>query len=278
MGSTTRTRRLRGLQEEVEEVEEVEDPGDETTDANITRIGDVSLSKVDGSTVCGGTLAGQGFTNELTGTVADVSSAAGNTVNVCGVITVTEEECAEEECLREHYEGIVAELHEFVNNGDLTLAINRKAMGRLPPVPELQVVNAVNGSLTTQNLLLPGTITGNLDWKFFQGSDLDTCQEKVYFTEGEDHYDNLYDCCLAHFQWNVEDCCGKGKGCPELGIASIEEVVNAEGDVVEFYPTWETGRLCDSKPKDDFEAWEATRYPTLELCFEAHFPNDDSCN
>merc|ERR1712029_258904 len=131
MGSTTRTRRLRGLQEEVEEVEEVEDPGDETTDANITKIGNVSLSKVDGSTVCGGSLEGQGFTNELTGTIADVSSAAGTTVNICGFITVTEEECAKEECLTEHYEGIRLGLQEFDKNGDLTSGINSKSMKRL---------------------------------------------------------------------------------------------------------------------------------------------------
>merc|ERR1712174_173662 len=187
-----------------------------------------------------------------------------------------EDECADPECLNEHYEGIRHELEEFVDNGDLTLAINRRAMSRLPPVPELQVVSAVPGTFTASNLLLPATITGDLDWKFFHGSNLESCDKKVFFSEGEDSYDNLYDCCLAAFQWDVEGCCAKGEGCPEIGISAVEEVLNAEGDVIEFYPTWESGNLCDSKPSSDFESWEVS-YPTLEMCCDAHFPNDNTC-
>jgi hypothetical protein len=239
-----------------------------TTDANITKIGGVSLSKVDGSTVCGGSLGGQGFINELTGTAPDIESASDTIVTICGVITVEEENCKEEACLREHYQAIAHELEEFVDNGDLTLAINRRSASRLPPVPELQVVSALPFSLTTNNLVLPATITGDINFQYFHGSDLETCMEKVVFHEGETPYENLVDCCNAHFQWDVEGCCAKGGGCPEIGVAAIEEVTDASGEVLRFFPTWQAGKLCDSKTT--FESWEVS-YTTLDECCDFHF-------
>jgi hypothetical protein len=60
----------------------------EDSDANVTCVGDVSLSKVAGgagSTVCGGSLGDQGFINDQTGSTADLSYPPESTT-VCGVI------------------------------------------------------------------------------------------------------------------------------------------------------------------------------------------------
>ena len=243
-------------------------------DANITKIGDVSLSKVDGSTVCGGPLGGQGFVNDLTGTVPDSEAAEFTVVTVCGVITIKEEECVEESCLNERYTEVVDRLDEFVNNGDFTLAINRRSAVRLPPVPELQSVSGLPNSLTTQNLLLPATITGDLNLRFYQGSDLTTCMEKSIFQTYEDPYDDLQTCCEDNFGWNVPSCCANGGGCPGLGIEGGVEVTDADGDVVRFYPTWIRGRLCDSK--SSFYAGEAS-FATLDQCCAEYFPSDRDC-
>jgi hypothetical protein len=248
--------------------------GDNTTaDTNITRIGGVSLSKVQGSTVCGGSLAGQIFINDLTGTVANLSAAANNTLEVCGVITVKEEVCKNETCLREHYQKIKAELSHFVDDGDLSLAINRRATSRLPPVPELFNVIVVPSSLTTQNLLLPATVTGEINFKYYQGSNLETCEEKVVFKPYETSYDILYDCCKQHFQWNVNLCCTKGGGCPEINITSstVTTTSSTSGQkVVLYYPTWVAGQLCGSKPADQIQSWEQS-YSTRDECCEKHF-------
>lgn len=134
-------------------------------DLMITKVGGVSLSKVSGSTVCGGSLSGQGFVNELTGTVPDVEAAQNTVVSICGVITVEEADCVDESCLTEHYHEISHNLEDFVNNGDLTVAINEHSTNRLPPVQELQSVTALPLSFKSENLLLPATFTGDLNLK-----------------------------------------------------------------------------------------------------------------
>mmetsp|Transcript_32451 Transcript_32451/g.58651 ORF Transcript_32451/g.58651 Transcript_32451/m.58651 type:complete len:1622 (-) Transcript_32451:91-4956(-) len=245
-----------------------------SADANITKIGGVSLSKIDGSTVCGGSLGGQGFINELTGTVPDIEAAEATTVNVCGVITVEEGECLDEACLNEHYQELVHELEEFVNNGDLTLAINRRAERRLPPVPELRGVTALPFSLTTQNLLLPATITGDLNLQFYQGSDLTTCTAKSVFQDFEHPYDSLHTCCEKEFSWAINKCCADGGGCPEIGVAAEEEVTDDNGDVVRFFPTWITGKLCESRTSAFVGE---TSFATLAECCNQHFPRDQDC-
>ncbi|KAL7555014.1 hypothetical protein ACHAWF_018715 [Thalassiosira exigua] len=251
------------------------DEGHITTAANISKLGGVSLTEDDGTTVCGGDLAGEGFTNELTGTTVDIAAAADNVATVCGTVTVEEEECTSEACLNEHYNDIVQELEEFVNNGEFTEAIRSRAETRLPSVPELMPVEALAHTLTTQNLVLPATITGDLDWKFFHGSDLTTCMQKVVFQPNETPYDNLVDCCTTHFQWDVEGCCSKGGGCPEMGIAAdVAPDEDAEGTVEYYFPTWVEGKLCDKKAQ--FEDWENEKYNTLAECCDAKFPGFDN--
>ena len=141
-----------------------------SADTNITKIGSVSLGKVLGTTVCGGSLEGEDFINELTGAVPDLLAAANKNITVCGVITVKEQECKDVACLNEHYAAVKEELNRFVDDGDLTLAINRLSTIRLPPVPELLNVIGAPLSLTTQNLVLPATITGDINFKYFRGS------------------------------------------------------------------------------------------------------------
>lgn len=248
-------------------------------DANITRIGGVSLTKVDGSTVCGGTLGGQEFINELTGTVPDIAGAAQQTQQVCGVITVEEQECRDVACLEERYHGIVEELDKFVWHGDLTLAINRRSFSRLPPVPELWNVTVVPFTLETKNLLLPATFTGDLDLKYYFGSDLYTCMEKpkAALLPNELPFDNLAECCNDHFWWGVEQCCELGGGCTDVRRRRIEAAATEDTGYAEprFFPTWEKGKLCDSKRV--FESWENPPYTTLDECCEEYFPSDTSC-
>jgi len=268
---TTRRLRKRSLH--------TEDGVDVTTiDATVTKIGGVSLSKVDGSTVCGGDLGGQGFINDLTGTTPDIGSAADSVVSVCGVITVEEEDCKEEACLTEHYHLISDELKHFVNDGDLSLAIKRRSVNRLPPVPELQVTTALDGTMSTSNLLLPATVTGDLDTKYYQGPDPDTCLEKPFFLPGEVPYEDLSECCTNHYQWDINACCSKGGGCPDMGIAAIADVVDESGQIVGFYPAYgKDGKLCDSKLASAFETWE-NNYSTLDECCDVHFSyNLQSC-
>jgi hypothetical protein len=185
---------------------------DTSVDANITNIGDVTLTKIDGSTICGGSLTG-GFINDNTGVLPDIEAAANNVPKVCGVITVKEEECKEEACLREHYQSIGNTLSQFTSSGDLTSTINLLALTRLPPVPELQAVSAIPSSMRTKNLLLPATVTGDLDLAYYHGSDLETCMEKAVFLPYDTKYEKLIDCCTAHFAWDLAGCCAKGGGC-----------------------------------------------------------------
>lgn len=245
-----------------------------TTDANITKIGGVSLTKVSGSTVCGGSLGGQGFINDLTGTMPDINAASDTSVTVCGVITVEERDCKDEECLHDHYDAVKAELAEFTNNGDLTLAIYRRSGSRLPPVPELQAVTAVNGTMHAYNLLLPATITGDLDLKFYHGADAVSCMEKVVFQPGETPYDTLDECCSNHYGWDVEGCCQKMGGCPTLGIAGIDAADDSSQQAAipneRWYPSW-TGTMCSKKA--NFDSWEQN-YGTLNKCCSAHFSGD----
>lgn len=248
-----------------------EDWGDLTTvDANITKIGGVSLSKVDGSTVCGGSLGGQGFINELTGSQPDIEGADGSTTTVCGVITVEEDECKDEECLLEHFDAITVELMQFTMSGDLTLAINNRARNRLPPVPELQVVTATPFSMETLGLIMPETITGELNLQFYHGSDLDTCMEKSVFQSSETRYETLDQCCETHFSWGFEKCCRLGGGCLDSGIAGIPE--DAEELPLRWFPTW-TGKKCSSKRV--FDAWETENYGSLAQCCNTHFTRSD---
>ena len=236
-----------------------------TADSKINKVGDVTLEEVDGSTVCGGSLGGQGFINESMGTLPDIEAAQSTKISVCGEITVEEEECKEEGCLREHYDLIVHRLEDFVNLGDLTLAINNRAKDRLPPVPELYQVSVVPFTFKSHNLLLPVTVTGDLNTGFYFGSNPTTCDEKAVFLETEQKYNNLHDCCLQWFGWNVEQCCADGGGCPELGIEARAE---------RFFPTWISGRLCDSKTSF-YEEEES--FATLDECCDKWFADDLSC-
>jgi len=248
------------------------------TDANITKIGGVSLSKVEGSTVCGGTLGGQGFINDLTGTTPDIEAAADTVTSVCGVITVEDDQgCTTEECLMQHYNDVHQEMTEFVNNGDLTLTIKRQATERLPPVPELQFTFALPFTLTTQNLLLPASISGDIDrsyipWTPNRGAG-QSCYEfpTIGVREGTPKYSTLQECCEQHHSWQVESCCANGPGgCPDLGVRSLRE----EGPY--FYPTWEKRKLCSSKmalePYDSPEM----HFQSLEECCDEYFPGFDN--
>lgn len=237
-----------------------------TTDTNITKIGSVSLSKVQGSTVCGGSLSGQTFINELTGTAPDLSAAVNNTISVCGVITVEDKTCKDEACLREHYQSVKGELTNYVDGGGLTTSIRERATTRLPPVPELYNVIGVSASLETSNLVLPATIVGGLNLQFYRGSNLETCEQKAVFMATEVKYEKLYDCCRQHFSWDVAGCCSKGAGgCPETGVVASPPPVT-----VRYYPTWVAGQLCGSKPSDKIETWEQN-YATRDECCEKHF-------
>ena len=238
-----------------------------SSDTNITKIGSVSLSKVQGSTVCGGSLSGQTFINDKTGTVPDLSASVNNTLSVCGVITVEEEICKDEACLREKYQAVKGELNNYVNDGSLTSSIVQRAYTRLPPVPELYYVMGVSASLTTQNLVLPATITGGLNLQYYRGSNLETCEQKAVFLATEVKYEKLYDCCRQHFSWNVNGCCSKGAGgCPEL----VSAYPTTPPVTVRYYPTWVAGQLCGSKTSDKFESWEQN-YATRDECCEKHF-------
>lgn len=232
------------------------------TDANITSIGNVTLAKEKGSTVCGGSLEGQDFINEQTFIAPDIAAAAEKITRVCGVITVEAADCSQEDCLREDYQNITAVMTEYVNDGGLKKSLNKMAETNLPPVLELQKVSAVDGSFTTSNLLLPATITGDQILKYYHGSDLGTCMDKTFFLETEIPYDTLYECCKVAFHYDVRSCCIKGGGCPELNI---------DMDSIEFFPVWSTEKMCDSKPTVSFESWETNRFETIDECCDFYF-------
>jgi len=183
------------------------------SDANITRVGDASLTKVDGSTKCGGSLEGQDFINDLTGTIGqpDLSNLP-NSTSVCGLITTESYDCTKDECLNVIYQNIISALSVYVDDGSLTTNLNSLATTRLPPVEELQVADGIPGSLSTYNLLLPTTISSQLgDLKYFK--DNDSCGQKTAFTSWETKYDTLLDCCSANFNWKLNECCTEGGGC-----------------------------------------------------------------
>merc|ERR1712194_11708 len=242
-----------------------------SADSMITKVGGISLSKVSGSTVCGGSLSGQGFVNDLTGTTPDIEAARDTTMSICGVITVEEKECVDEACLTEHFHDITHDLENFVDHGDLTLSINEHSTSRLPPVPELQAVMVSPFSLKTMNLVLPATFTGDLNLKYYQGSDLTTCMSKAFFTAFEHPYETLHECCEDKFGYNLDKCCAEGGGCPEIGVVATQGVTDESGGAVRFFPTWEKGKLCDSK--SDFSGWELS-YTSLNECCAGHFAYD----
>ena len=258
-----------------------------SADTNITKVGSVSLSKVLGSTVCGGSLAGGSFINEKTGTVPDIAAAESNIVEICGVITVKEESCKDETCLREHYQEVKSKLTSYVNDGSFTTELNRRATTRLPPVPELFFVSGVSSTFEAQPPLLPATVTGDLEYTYFQGTALDTCDKKptTAMKRHEVGYDKLSDCCATEFSWNQAVCCAKGGGCEDdtpVTVAaaltgSTNTAVNTTADEAlsvvfptRFYPTWEAGQLCGSKPLNQFQSWEV-HFATRSECCEKYF-------
>lgn len=154
------------------------------SDANITRVGDATLTKVDGSTQCGGSLAGQDFINDMTGTAPDMSDLPDISTSVCGVITTESYDCTQDDCLYSIYDSIVASLNSYIDSGGFTAALNELATTRLPPVPELQVAGGETSSLDTFNLLLPTTMSDALgDRKF--AKDGQQCVTKTAFPEWE---------------------------------------------------------------------------------------------
>ena len=185
----------------------------EGSDANITRVGEASLTKVDGSTQCGGSLEGQGFINDQTGTIGDPDlSNLPESTTVCGVISTESYDCTEDECLNVIYQNLVSNLNTYIDDGSFTANLNNLATVRLPPVQELQVADATEESLTTFNLLLPTTISSQLgDLKYFK--DNQSCGQKTAFASWEVKYDTLLDCCSANFNWMLEECCNEGGGC-----------------------------------------------------------------
>jgi hypothetical protein len=232
------------------------------SDAFISTLGNVTLTKNDGSTTCGGSLEGQSFINDKTGQTPDIVAAANTITTVCGEITVEDGICTEKDCMLDHYQNLTQIFREYVNDGTFASTLNELAEIRLPPVPELQSVTGVADSFTSYNLLLPSTITGEGKYKYYHGSDLETCMEKTFFLATETPYETLYECCSVSFHYDIRTCCMKGGGCPELGIAE---------DKVEYFPTWVPEKLCDSKLSANFDAWESQRYETIEGCCKEHF-------
>ena len=154
------------------------------SDANITRIGDATLTKVDGSTQCGGSLGGQGFINDFTGTAPDLTNVPDSSTTVCGVITTESYDCTLDDCLNDLHDAIVVSLNSYINTGEFTDTLQTLATKRLPPVPELQIAEGESGTLNTFNLLLPTTMSAQLgDLKY--AVDGQQCVTKTAFTSWE---------------------------------------------------------------------------------------------
>ncbi len=83
----------------------------------------------------------------------------------------------------------------YIDDGSLTTLVRVHATTRLPPVPKLFNVIGISASLETQNLVLPATITGNINLQYYQGRNLETCAQKAVFTATEVKYEKLYDGC-----------------------------------------------------------------------------------
>merc|ERR1711897_118909 len=85
-------------------------------------------------------------------------------------------------------------------------------------------------TLTTQDLLLPASISGDIDksyipWTPDQGAG-QSCYEfpTIGVREGTPKYSTLRECCEQHHSWQVESCCANGPGgCPDLGVRSLGE-------------------------------------------------------
>lgn len=240
--------------------------GDDS-DANITRLGDVSLGKIDGgagSTTCGGALDGQDFINDSTGTNPDLSNPPSSTT-VCGVISSRSYDCSQDDCLMAKYDELVNTMNNYVDDGSMTSTLQSRAHTRLPPVPELKQASTLSGTFTTTNLLLPATISSSLgEAKYFK--DNQSCGTKTAFASWEVPFDSLQECCEAHFNWKLDTCCAEGGGCDDVSISDPSFVPVSEL----FYPTWTTGSLCDRKMEDSFESWEQS-YSTLKECCTEHF-------
>ncbi|KAL3782315.1 hypothetical protein HJC23_001923 [Cyclotella cryptica] len=249
--------------------------GDDS-DTNVTLIGDVALTKIDGgagSTVCGGRLGDQGFINNQTGSVPDLSNPPSSTT-VCGVISTRSYNCTQDVCLVAKYDKIVNDLTASINDGSMTNVLQARATGRLPPVPELKQAAAIPGTFSTSNLLLPATISSQLgETKFFK--DGQKCGTKTAFASWEIPYDSLIDCCTANFNWQFDTCCAQGGGCNDN--ASISNPMVTPTMTLLYYPTWTSGSLCDRKPQDSFEVWDLT-YTSLKECCKDKFAWDyDNC-
>ena len=151
----------------------------------ITRVGDTSLTKVGGSTQCGGSLGGQGFVNDLTGTTPDLTAVSStSSTSICGVITTESYDCTQDACLTDIYDYIVSGLNGYINSGDLTSTLQSLATTRLPPVPELQIAVAQPGTLNTFNLLLPTTISNQIG-ELKYAKDGNQCITKTAFATWE---------------------------------------------------------------------------------------------
>lgn len=258
----------------------------EGSDAFITRVGDASLSKVDGgagSTVCGGSLEGD-FINDKTGSFSDLSTGVATTV--CGQVTHRSYECTQDECLNTLYNTIVDDLTSYIHTGTFTTMMKSRATTRLPPVPELQVASAAANSLSAFGLLLPATISSQLgDLKYFK--DNQSCGKKTAFAAWEAAYDTLQECCAANFNWQLDQCCSDGGGCggsitPSSTTVATSATTSAANSVVittvaplRYYASWTSGQLCSAKAT--FDTWETSYFSLKECCTEKFNYSYEAC-
>jgi hypothetical protein len=252
------------------------------SDANITRVGDVSLGKIAGgagSTTCGGSLDGQDFINDNTGRPPDLSNPPSSTT-VCGVISTRSYNCTQEDCLMAKHDSLVQDMTTYVNDGSMTTALQSRAHTRLPPVPELEEASSIPGTFSAFDLLLPATISASLgEAKYFK--DNQSCGTKTAFASWETPYDSLLECCDAHFNWKLDECCAEGGGCD--GVSNTDPSFTPDSPPVElYYATWTSGSLCDKKNENSFDSWE-TPYTTLKDCCQMYYDTwgskhyDDCC-
>ena len=186
----------------------------DSSDANITRVGDATLTKVDGSTECGGSLANQDFINDLTGTTQVLSDVPDTLTTICGVITTESYDCTDDTCLQDMHDAIVTSLNNYVNTGGFTVNLQMLATTREPPVPSLQVAEGQIGTLTTSNLLLPTTMSEQLG-DLMYAKDGEQCVTKTAFATWEIQYSTLQECCLDNFNYKLDECCTTGGGCDD---------------------------------------------------------------
>ena len=240
----------------------------ENSDANVTRIGDISLGKIAGgagSTTCGGSLDGQDFVNDSIGSAPDLTNPP-SSATICGVITTRSYNCTQDDCLMVKHDDLVKTMTSYVNDSAMTEALQAKAATRLPPVPELKEVTVIPGTFSTFNLLFPATISSNLgESKYFKNNE--SCNTKTAFASWETPFDSLLDCCEAHFKWKLDACCVEGGGCDEIdSITGVSDEATTEL----YFPTWTLGSLCDKKNEDSFNSWDR-KYNTLTKCCDHNF-------